>query len=61
MGEKKFQGVSTTHEQDIGITQLDFLVACSCDYQNEIQCTFWTRATVNLLTLAHYVNQNVCA
>ena len=34
-------------------------MAHSCDYQNEIQSTLWTRAAVNLLTLACYVDQNV--
>ena len=31
----------------------------SCDYLNEIQSPLWVRATVNLLILAGFVNQNV--
>ena len=50
---------SDKEQKDIGITQLDFPIACYCDYQNEIQSTLWIKATVNLLALAYYVNQNV--
>ena len=45
--------------KDTGITQPDFPIAYSCDYLNEIQSALLTKATVNLQTPAHYINQNV--
>ena len=44
---------------NVGITQIDFAMAYSCEYQNEIQSALWTRATTNLFTLARFVNQEV--
>ena len=44
---------------DVGITQIDFAMAYSCEYQNEIQSALWTRAIVNLFTLTCFVNQEV--
>ena len=44
---------------NVGITQKDFSMAYSCKYQNEIQSALWTRATINLFTLARFVNQEV--
>ena len=34
-------------------------MAYSCEYQNEIQSALWTRTTINLFTLARFVNQEV--
>ena len=50
---------SDKEQNDIGLTQQDFVKAYFCNYQNKIQSALWTRATVNLLTLACSVNQNV--
>ena len=36
---------------NVGITQIDFAMACSCESQNQIQS-----ATINLFTLACFVN-----
>ena len=44
---------------NVCITQKDFSMAYSCEYQNEIQSALWTRATINLFTLARFVNQEV--
>ena len=44
---------------DVGITQIDFVMAYSCEYQNEIQGALWTRATTSLFTLARSVNEEV--
>ena len=44
---------------NVCITQKDFSMAYSCKYQNEIQSALWTRATINLFTLARFVNQEV--
>ena len=46
-------------ESDIGITQMDFAMAYSCKYQNEIQSALWSRASINLFTLARFANQQV--
>ena len=44
---------------NVGISQIDFAMVYSCEYQNEIQSALWTRATINLFTLARFVNQEV--
>ena len=44
---------------NVGITQIDFAMVYSCEYQNEIKSVLWTRATINLFTLACSVNQEV--
>ena len=43
----------------VGITQIDFAVSSSCEYQNEIQSALWTGATINLFTVARFVSQKV--
>ena len=53
--EASFQTVKA--KSNIGITQIDFAMAYSCEYQNEIQSALWTRASINLFTLARFVNQ----
>ena len=44
---------------NVGLTEIDFAMPYSCEYQNEIQSALWTRATINLFTLASFVNQEV--
>ena len=44
---------------NVGVTQIDFAMAYSCEYQNETESALWTRATINLFTLARFVNQEV--
>ena len=55
--ESSFSNVKA--KLDAGIIQIDFAMAYSCGYQNEIQNALWTRASINLFTLAHFVNQEV--
>lgn len=38
------------------ILQVDFAMAYSCEYQNEIQSALWSRASVQLYTAAVFVN-----
>ena len=46
-------------KSDVGLIQIDFAMAYSCEYQNEIQSALWSRDSINLFTLARFVNQNV--
>ena len=55
--EASFQTVKA--KSNIGITQIDFAMAYSCEYQNEIQSALWASASINLFTLARFVNQEV--
>lgn len=34
------------------ITQIDFVMAYQCEYQNEVQSALWSRQSVNLLIVA---------
>ena len=41
------------------VIQIDFAMAYSCEYQNEIQSALWSRASVNLFTVAIF-NKGHC-
>ena len=56
---RKLGFLKIKQKTNAGIIQIDFAMAYSCEYQNEIQSALWTRATINLFTLARFVNQEV--
>ena len=59
VGTKRIQEARFLEDKakaNVGITQIDFAMAYSCEYQNEIQSAFWTRATTNLFPLARFFN-----
>ena len=45
---------------DSTVLQFDYAMAFSCEYQNEIQCGLWLRASVNLFTAALYCKDKEC-
>ena len=52
---------ATAFQEDMSIStnrvlQIDFAMAYSCEYQNEVQSALWSRASVQLLTAAVFVN-----
>jgi len=42
------------------VFQMDFAMAYSCEYQNEIQSALWSRQSVNLLTAALFAKEEPC-
>ena len=42
------------------VLQIDFAMAYSCEYQNEIQSALWSRNSINLFTAALYSNNLPC-
>lgn len=42
------------------VLQVDFAMAYSCEYQNEVQSALWSRACVNLFTAALYSKGQAC-
>ena len=57
--KKKARFLEDKAKANVGIIQIDSAMAYSCEYQNENQSALWTRATINLFTLARFVNQEV--
>ena len=45
---------------DCHVLQIDFAMAYSCQYQNEIQSALWSRSSVNLFTAALYSKSQGC-